>query len=87
MIISCTPSGASVEHPADDEQRFEHHKTAPGLEMGPYDAGAFNWMPHTVFMTSPQFLEKLGEVYMEVGIKPEIEIFYAGMLGITEYYV
>lgn len=87
VIINCTSSGWTVEHPATDEQRYEHHMTVPGIEMGSYDAGTFNWMPSAVFMNSPQFLEKLGTAYMEKGIKPEIEIFDAGMLGITDYFV
>lgn len=87
VIINCTSSGASPQHPATDEERYAHHMEVPGIEMGSYDAGTFNWMPVLVFMNSPQFLEKIGAAYMEKGIKPEIEIFDAGMLGITDYYV
>ncbi|MBR4394697.1 MAG: 3-keto-5-aminohexanoate cleavage protein [Oscillospiraceae bacterium] len=87
VVINCTSSGWTVEHPATDEQRYEHHMTVPGIEMGSYDAGTFNWMPSAVFMNSPQFLEKIGDAYMAKGIKPEIEIFDAGMLGITDYFV
>lgn len=61
--------------------------TVPGIEMGSYDAGSFNWMPGGVFVNSPQFLQKLGDAYLEKGIKPEIEIFDAGMLGIADYFV
>lgn len=87
VIINCTSSGASAEHPATDEDRYAHHLEVEGIEMGSFDAGTFNWMPSAVFMNTPQFLEKLGEVYIQRGIKPEIEIFDAGMLGITDYYV
>lgn len=87
VIINCTSSGASPAHPATDEERYLHHQIVPGIEMGSYDAGTFNWMPSGVFMNSPQFLQALGDMYMEKGIKPEIEIFDAGMLGITEYFV
>jgi len=87
VVINCTSSGASPQHPATDEERYLHHLTVPGIEMGSYDAGTFNWMPSGVFMNTPQFLEKLGDAYMEMGIKPEIEIFDAGMLGIAEYFV
>ena len=55
--------------------------------MGSYDAGSFNWMPSGVFINSPAFLEELGDVYMRRGIKPEIEIFDAGMLTVTEHFV
>ena len=84
VVNNCTSSGAVSP---TDEERMAHMRTIDEIEMGSYDAGTFNWMPNLVFMNSPQFLEKLGEVYIERGIKPEIEIFDAGMLGITEYYV
>ena len=64
-----------------------HHKELDGIEMGSYDAGSFNWMPGGVFINSPQFLQQLGDLYMERGTKPEIEIFDAGMLGVTDYFV
>lgn len=87
VIINCTSSGTSPAHPATDEQRYEHHLKIPGIEMGSYDAGTFNWMPAGVFMNSPQFLKALGDAYMEKGIKPELEIFDAGMLGVADYFV
>ena len=87
VIINCTSSGASSKHPATDDERMAHHREVPGLEMGSYDAGTFNWMPNGVFMNSPQFLKKLGDLYMERGIKPEIEIFDTGMLGVANYFV
>ena len=75
VIINCTSSGASPEHPATDDERMAHHRELSGIEMGSYDAGSFNWMPGGVFVNSPQFLEKLGDLYMEKGIKPELECF------------
>ena len=87
VIINCTSSGASAEHPATDEERMAHHQELEGIEMGSYDAGTFNWMPGGVFVNSPQFLEKLGDLYMEKGIKPELEIFDAGMIYNTLYYL
>ncbi len=84
VIINCTSSGASPEHPATDDERMAHHRELSGIEMGSYDAGSFNWMPGGVFVNSPQFLEKLGDLYMEKGIKPELEIFDAGMLGVAK---
>ena len=62
-------------------------RTVDGIEMGSYDAGSFNWMPGGVFMNTPQFLQELGDVYMERGIKPELEIFDTGMLGVSNYFV
>ena len=86
VVINCTSSGAGPNHPATDEERYAHHISIPEIEMGSYDAGTFNWMPMTVFMNSPQFLEKIGDAYMESGIKPEIEIFDSGMIGIADYF-
>lgn len=87
VVINCTSSGASPQHPATDEERYLHHMTVPGIEMGSYDAGSFNWMPAGVFMNTPKFLQELGDAYMKKGIKPEIEIFDTGMLSIAEYFV
>lgn len=85
VIINCTSSGDNTGT-ATYEDRMRHHKELDGIEMGSYDAGTFNWMPGGVFMNPPQFLEELGDVYMQRGIKPEVEIFDAGMLGIANYF-
>lgn len=90
VIINCTSSGdsrVSGGDPAGNAKRMEHHKELNGIEMGSYDAGSFNWMPNGVFMNTPQFLKDLGDLYMDRGIKPEIEIFDAGMMGVADYYV
>ena len=34
VIINCTSSGASAEHPATDEERMAHHQELEGIEMG-----------------------------------------------------
>lgn len=82
VVINCTTSG---DNRASDEERMAHIK-ALKPEMASFDAGSFNWMPGGVFMNSPQFLEKLGNAMLEGNVKPEFEIFDAGMLGIVEYY-
>ena len=90
VIINCTSSGdGRVSHgdPEGNAIRMLHHRTVDGIEMGTYDAGSFNWMPSQVFMNTPEFLVDLAKVYKERGIKPEFEIFDAGMLGIVEYYL
>ena len=87
VVINCTSSGATPAHPATDKERYLHHMTVPGIEMGSYDSGSFNWMPSGVFVNSPQFLQELGDAYIEKGIKPEIEIFDTGMLNVAEYFV
>ncbi len=84
VIINCTTSGDTK---SNDETRMKPIATLDGIEMCSYDAGSFNWMPSAVFVNSPQFLEKLGEVATARGVKPEIEIFDAGMLGIADYFV
>ncbi len=86
VIINCTSSGDNTGT-ATDETRMLHMKTVDGIEMGSYDAGSFNWMPGGVFENSPKFLEALGDVYIERGIKPEVEIFDSGMLGVANYFV
>ena len=89
VVINCTSSGDSRVCCSDagNDKRMEHFALVEGIEMGSYDAGTFNWMPGGVFLNSPAFLEKLGDLYLEKGIKPEIEIFDAGMLGIANYFV
>ena len=38
-----------------------HHKMVPGIEMGTFDAGTFNWgIPGGIFSNSPTFLTTLG---------------------------
>ncbi len=84
VIINCTTSG---DNRATDRQRQEHVSTLDGIEMASWDAGSFNWMPGGVFINSPQFLGQLGEILTSRGIKPEIEIFDTGMLGVARYFV
>jgi uncharacterized protein (DUF849 family) len=89
VVINCTSSGDSRlgGDDASCAKRMEHFQYVPGIEIGSYDAGSFNWMPGAVFLNPPKFLKDLGELYQERGIKPEVEVFDAGMLGITDYYV
>ena len=56
-------------------------------EMASYDCGTMNWMHTTVFENNPKFLEKLGLAMQECGVKPEIEIFDAGMIYNALYYL
>jgi len=84
VIINCTTSG---DHRASDEQRQAHVASLEGIEIASWDAGSFNWMPGGVFINSPQFLGNLAGVLTERGIKPEVEIFDSGMLGIAEFFV
>ncbi len=56
-------------------------------EMCSYDPGTMNWANTYVFLNTPKFLERLGTLTQELQIKPELEIFDAGMLGNVEYYL
>ncbi|MGI5936842.1 MAG: 3-keto-5-aminohexanoate cleavage protein [Oscillospiraceae bacterium] len=91
VIINCTSSGDSrVSDDSDygNARRMEHFKVVPGIEMGSFDAGSFNWgVPGGIFCNSPKFLMALGKTYIEKGIKPELEIFDAGMMRAVNEYV
>ena len=56
-------------------------------EMCSYDPGTMNWANSYVFLNTPAFLERLGTLTQELDIKPELEIFDAGMMGNIDYYV
>ncbi|OZV12596.1 3-keto-5-aminohexanoate cleavage protein [Tissierella sp. P1] len=83
IVINCTTSG---DLNATDETRQAHLKTIRP-EMASYDCGSMNWQHSTVFLNTPSFLEELGKTMQEYGVKPEIEIFDAGMIYNAEYYV
>ncbi|ALC89243.1 3-keto-5-aminohexanoate cleavage protein [Bacillus sp. FJAT-18017] len=83
IILNLTTSG---DLNATDETRMAHIiEIKP--EIASFDAGTMNWMNKTVFYNTPPFLEKLGKTMLENGVKPEVEIFDAGMLYNTLYYV
>ena len=46
-----------------------------------------NWQHTAVFENNPQFLEKLGLMCQEAGVKPEIEVFDPGMIYNAGYYI
>ncbi|NLX61034.1 MAG: 3-keto-5-aminohexanoate cleavage protein [Tissierellia bacterium] len=83
IIINLTTSG---DLNATDEERQAHLKSIRP-EMASYDCGSMNWMHKSVFLNAPDFLEKLGKTMQEYHIKPEIEIFDAGMIYNALYYV
>lgn len=84
VIINCTSSGGiTVTH----MKRLEHFINIPEIEMGSYDAGTLNWGCDYVFPNPPKFLEKLGALYQEHDIVPEIEIFDPGFIGNAKYYI
>jgi 3-keto-5-aminohexanoate cleavage enzyme len=75
IIINMTSSGGLGF--GDEERILPHVELKP--DMGTFDAGSMNFYKG-VFINSPEFLEKLGKAYIENGIKPEVEVFDAGMV-------
>lgn len=83
IVLNLTTSGQL--HLAD-EARMQHViELKP--ELASFDCGSMNWAHSTVFENSPTFLEKLGTVMQENNVKPEIEIFDAGMVYNALYYL
>lgn len=83
VIVNMTTSGAPG---ASDEERMAHiYELKP--EMASFDSGSFNWMPDLVFTNSPPFLEKLAKIMIDGKVKPEIEVFDSGMIGVANYYL
>lgn len=83
IVINLTTSG---QLGLEDEARMKHI-IALQPELASYDCGSMNWAHSTVFENSPRFLEKLGLAMQEKNIKPEIEIFDAGMVYNALYYL
>ena len=83
IVLNLTTSG---DLNATDETRMAHIiELKP--ELASYDAGTMNWMHTTLFVNHPAFLEKLGRVMVENGIRPEIEVFDAGMYYNAVHYM
>lgn len=87
VLINMTSSGEhSFTDIAPDERRIApFYKVKP--ELGTYDCGTLNWMYETIFENNPKFLEKLAKAYLELDVKPEIEIFDAGMIDSAKHYI
>jgi uncharacterized protein (DUF849 family) len=83
ICINITSSG-SVGF-GDEERIYPLQQLLP--EMASYDCGTMNWQHRTIFENHPRFLEKLGLALQESNIKPEIEIFDAGMVYNALYYL
>lgn len=85
VIINCT----NIAHMGPDlttDDRIRPFREVAGIEMGSYDAGTFNWGCNAVFPNSPELLESLGQAYLDLNIKPELEIFDRGMIDNCVYY-
>ncbi|NNF47167.1 MAG: 3-keto-5-aminohexanoate cleavage protein, partial [Desulfofustis sp.] len=83
IVLNLTTSG---QLGLKDEDRMKHI-IALKPELASYDCGSMNWAHSTVFENSPRFLEKLGMAMQDNNIKPEIEIFDAGMVYNALYYL
>ena len=83
IVINCTTSG---DLNATDETRMAHLKVIKP-ELASYDCGSMNWMHRSLFINHPKFLEELGNFMQKYGVKPEIEIFDAGMVYNSLYYL
>jgi len=83
IILNITTSGGVNLREEDRLRPFYELKP----EMCSYDCGSMNWQHNAVFENNPQFLEKLGLMAQEAGVKPEIEVFDPGMIYNAAYYI
>lgn len=83
IVINLTTSGDVV---STDETRMAHIKSLKP-DLASFDCGSMNWMHNSVFVNHPAFLEKLGLLMRGTQTKPEIEIFDAGMIYNSLYYL
>lgn len=81
VIVNLTTSGGS-----NDSFLRQEHLRQLRPEMCSYDVGTFNWSLGSIFENSPDFLVELGKTTQALDIKPEIEVFDAGMLGNAAAY-
>ena len=82
IVLNLTTSG---DLNATDETRMAH-LVALKPELASYDCGSMNWMHNSLFINHPAFLERLAGTMSDNGVKPEIEIFDAGMIYNSLYY-
>ena len=89
IVINLTTSGGDLSDPnalpADELRMRPYRELRP--EIASFDAGTMNWANNTIFENSPGFLEKSAASMAECGVKPEIEIFDAGMIYNSLYYL
>jgi 3-keto-5-aminohexanoate cleavage enzyme len=75
IIINLTSSGGLN---LEEEDRLRICELHP--ELASFDAGSMNF-GSTVFLNPPDFLERLAQKMQESQVKPEIEVFEAGMIN------
>lgn len=83
IVLNLTTSGGLGL--GDEERMKPFMELKP--EMASFDCGSMNWAHSSVFINSPSFLETLAQRMKESKVKPEIEVFDAGMFYNAEYYL
>lgn len=83
IVINLTTSGGINLKEEDRLRPFYEIKP----EIATFDCGSMNWQHSAVFENNPRFLERLGTKMQEVDVKPEIEVFDAGMIYNAAYYL
>lgn len=83
IVLNLTTSGDLEASHEDRLKPFMELKP----EMASFDCGSMNWGHSGVFLNTPDFLEKSGEMMKKYNVKPEIEIFDAGMVYNADYYI
>jgi 3-keto-5-aminohexanoate cleavage enzyme len=76
LILCLTTSGIPGRN-LPTEERIAPLDLKP--ELASFDAGSIN-LGGTVFINSPEFLDRAAEKMRQSGVKPEIEIFDLGMI-------
>ena len=76
LILCLTTSGIPGRN-LPTEERLAPVDLKP--ELASFDAGSIN-LGGTVFINTPEFLDRAAEKMREKGVKPEIEIFDLGMM-------
>ena len=89
ICINITSSGGTLGSGSTEEDDEARIKPIRELlpEICSYDCGTMNWQNRTILENHPRFLETLGKEAQRLDIKPEIEIFDAGMIYTAEHYV
>lgn len=83
IIINLTTSGGVNLKEEDRIRPF--YELVP--DMASFDCGSMNWQHNAIFDNHPKFLEKLGALMQEKGVKPEVEVFDPGMIYNAAYYL
>lgn len=75
-LLLCLTTGGAPGRNIGTEERLAPVDLKP--ELASFDAGSFN-LGSSVYINSPEFLDRAAEKMRENGVKPEFEIFDLGM--------